>query len=223
MRKDLIMRPLDFTSSFLSCENDLEKILKKLFLQSEPYSTELKKLLVINTKDALEDSNNLLYNKLIKDMTLAKLKEQGYIRWEPKIQMQEHEKVKTYLMFSFDNFFPNAVNPQFRDCVLVIDIICNSDQWDLGGFKIRPLKICGYIDAILNHTKLSGIGTFQFQSCVELILDENLAGYSLIFNAIHGTDDLLPSRHGWIEKTDQGWNEISSIKDQNKDNNTNNG
>ena len=32
MRKDLIMRPLDFTSSFLSCENDLEKILKKLFL-----------------------------------------------------------------------------------------------------------------------------------------------------------------------------------------------
>ena len=51
MRKDLALKPLDFNSSFLSCEKDLHTILRKLFVQSEPFSTQLKKLLVINTKD----------------------------------------------------------------------------------------------------------------------------------------------------------------------------
>ena len=49
MRKDLIMK--DFQSSFLSCENDTEKILRKLFIESKPYCDELKRLLVINAKD----------------------------------------------------------------------------------------------------------------------------------------------------------------------------
>ena len=41
-------------SSFLSCEKDFEEILKKLFIESAPYSNYLKKLLVINTKDCFE-------------------------------------------------------------------------------------------------------------------------------------------------------------------------
>ena len=35
MRKDLIMK--DFQSSFLSCENDTEKILRKLFIDTRVY------------------------------------------------------------------------------------------------------------------------------------------------------------------------------------------
>jgi len=54
MKKDLALRPVDFTSSFLSCEKDLETILRKLFVESQPYSDKLKKLLVINTKDCLD-------------------------------------------------------------------------------------------------------------------------------------------------------------------------
>jgi len=38
MKKDLALRPVDFTSSFLSCEKDLESILRKLFVESQPYS-----------------------------------------------------------------------------------------------------------------------------------------------------------------------------------------
>ena len=38
MRRDLIMK--DFQSSFLSCENDTEKILRKLFIESKPYCAE---------------------------------------------------------------------------------------------------------------------------------------------------------------------------------------
>lgn len=199
MKKNLALSPLEFTSSFLSCQNDLETILKKLFIESEPYSTELKKLLVINTKDCL-DRNNIIYQNAIKYMSLARLKEQGYIRLVPKIQFEQHSEVKSYLLFSFDNFHPNRNNPMFRDCNVFIEAICNTEYWDLGNFRSRPIKICGYVDAILNNAKLSGIGTFQFESCSEIILDSNLAGYSLAYSAIHGSDDLLPSQHDWIEK-----------------------
>ena len=133
-------------------------------------------------------------------MSLAKLREQGYLKFEPKIKMPEHEQIKSYLIFSFDNFHTNEQNPQFRDCNVYIDVLCHSDCWDLGNFRIRPLKICGYIDGILNNTKLSGIGTFQFNGCNELVLDETLSGYTLSYSAIHGTDDVLPSSHGWTEK-----------------------
>ncbi len=202
MKKNLALSPLEFTSSFLSCQNDLETILRKLFIESEPYSTMLKKLLVINTKDCIDAKNNEIYQKKIKDMSLAKLKEQGYVRIIPKIAFEQHSEVKNYLLFSFDNFNPNRANPQFRDCNVFIEVICNTEYWDIGNFRVRPIKICGYIDAILNNAKLSGIGTFQFENCSEIILDSTLAGYSLVYSAIHGSDDLLPSQHDWIEKDD---------------------
>ena len=167
MRKDLIMR--DFQSSFLSCENDTEKILRKLFIESKPYCDELKRLLVINAKDCLDNLDNEVYKKKI----------------------QENEEVKAYIIISFDNFTPNANNPQFRDCFVHFDIICHTDYWDLGDYRLRPLKIAGYIDGILNNSKLSGIGTLQFLTANELILNEQLSGYTLVYEAIHGTDDKI--------------------------------
>ena len=74
MKKDLALRPVDFTSSFLSCEKDLEAILRKLFVESQPYSNELKRLLVINTKDCLENKTSQIYQDAIKDMSLSKLR-----------------------------------------------------------------------------------------------------------------------------------------------------
>lgn len=198
MKRDLALRPIDFTSSFLSCEKDLEEILKKLFIESQPFSNDLKRLLVINTKDCL-DKDNEIYQKAIQDMSLAKLRQKGYIQFEPKIKMHQHEEIKSYLLFTFDHFKPNLTNPQFRDCNVYIDVLCHTDYWDLGNFRVRPLKICGYIDGILNNAKLSGIGTFQFAGCTELVLDETLSGYTLSYNAIHGTDDLLPNSHDWIK------------------------
>lgn len=200
MKKDLALRPVDFTSSFLSCEKDLQTILRKLFVESQPYSDDLKRLLVINMKDCLDNKDSEIYRNAIKDMSLSKLRQDGYIKLEPKIKMPEHEEIKSYLIFAFDNFRTNASNPQFRDCTVYIDVLCHSDYWDLGDFRLRPLKICGYIDGILNNARLSGIGTFQFLGCNELVLDETLSGYTLSYAAIHGTDDVLPSAHGWIEK-----------------------
>ncbi len=191
MKRDL-RRTTPLTSSFLSCEKDTETILKKLFVESRPYSDELKRLLVINTKDCLDDTTNPTYIEKIQSMSVAKLREEGYIKLEPKIRFPEHEEIKAYMIVSFDNFTPNKNNPQFRDCTVSFDIICHTDFWDIGNYRLRPVKIVGYIDGILNESRLSGIGTLNFLGCNQLILDENLSGYSLSYRAIHGSDDQIP-------------------------------
>lgn len=188
MRKDLIKT--DLQSSFLSCENDTERILKKLLVESRPYSDDLKRLLVINTKDCLDNKDNEKYNKKIKEMSIGKLFEEGYIRTTPKIMLEENEEVKAYIIITFDNFIPTD-NPKFRDCTVHFDIICHTDYWDIGNYRLRPLKIAGFIDGILNNCKLTGIGTLQFSACSEMILNDTLSGYSLIYTATHGSDDKI--------------------------------
>lgn len=188
MKKDLIK--FNLKSSFLSCEKDAETIIRKLLIESRPYSDQLKRLLVINTKDCL-DVNNPLYQKKIEEMPVSKLIENGYIQLVPKILMPEHEETKSYIILTFDSFVPSG-NPQFRDCIVSLDVICHTDYWDIGDYKLRPFKIVGYIDAILNNSKLSGIGTLNFMGCKQLLLNQELGGYSLNYVATHGSDDTLP-------------------------------
>lgn len=183
-----LTKPIE--SSFFSCEKDTELILEKLFIQNRQKGNELKRLLVINTPDCL-DTTNAKYQQIVENKSIKDLKNEQYIKITPKIAFKEHEEVKSYILISFDNFIPNATNPEFRDCTVSFDIICHTDYWDLGGFQLRPLKIAGYIDGLLNNCRLTGIGTFQFLGCSELILDENLAGYTLMYSAIHGSDDRI--------------------------------
>lgn len=178
-------------SSFLSCDKDAETILRKLFVESKPYSEQLKRLLVINTKDCLDNTSSEVYTKKLGDMSVARMRDMGYIKLEPKIRLPEFEEVKSYMYLSFDDFTPNAKNPAYRDCNINFDILCNIDYWDIGDYRCRPLKICGYIDGILNNSRLSGIGTVQFLGASQLILDENIAGYTLMYRAIHGHDDMI--------------------------------
>lgn len=189
MKRDtIITKPIK--SSFYSCEKDAETIIKKLFVSSKPYSDELKRLLVINTKDCLDKSNQN-YQKIIENTSLKELIEGNYITLIPKLKMKEHEDVKSYISMTFDNFSPTT-NPEYRDCIVSFDIICHTDYWDLGDYALRPLKIAGIIDGILDECKLSGIGTFQFLGLNQLILNENLSGYTLLFQAVHGNDDEIP-------------------------------
>lgn len=177
-------------SSFLSCEKDLQEIIEALFVFSGPYSEKLKRLLVINNKNCLSEDIPE-YSQEMKRYTVQKLKENEYIKFNPKLKFPEHEEIKAYLIFGFDNFVPNDTNPEFRDNTISIDIMCHTDCWDIGNYQIRPLVIAGYIDGILNNSKLTGIGELQFLGCNELILSENLAGYTLMYKAIHGSDDRI--------------------------------
>ena len=190
MKRDVIMPASKFNSSFLSCQKDIETILRKLFIESKPYSDYLKRLLIINTEDCL-DTDNPIYNEQIKK-SLKEIIDEGYISFIPKIKFGEHEKVKSYLVISIDNFSSNSTNPYYRDCTVNFDIICHTDYWDIGDYQVRPLKIVGYIDGILNECKLSGIGTFNFLGCNQLLLNQELSGSTLSYRAVHGNDDKLP-------------------------------
>ena len=189
MKRDT-RRTTPITSSFLSCEKDTETILRKLFIDSKPYSNVLKRLLVVQAKDCLD---NEAYDAEVENISIAQLRKNGYIVLEPRVKMQEHEQVKAYIIISFDNFTPNAKNPEFRDCTVNFDILCHPDYWDLGEFRMRPLKIAGYIDGLLNNCKLSGIGTFNFMGCDEIVVNPELSGYILSYWAVHGSDDQIES------------------------------
>lgn len=189
MQRNLIEMQSNIYSSFLSVEKDIELILKKIFFDNQPYNKQLLRLLVINTKDCLSNQTNQDYINKINNMNLSDLINEEYIKLSPKIKMPEHEKVKSYIIISFDNFTENANNPEFRDCTISFDIICHTDYWVMDNYQIRPIKIIGYIDGILNKARLTGIGTLNYIGCNELILDENLSGYTLSYRAIHSSED----------------------------------
>ena len=190
MRRDLI-KP-DLRSSFLSCEKDAQIILRKLFVESQPHSNNLKRLMIINTPNCLSE-DNVAYNS-VTHFNLKDLKDRGYIKLEPKLNFGEHEDVKSYMLLSFDNFSPNTTNPEYRDCTVGFDIICHTDYWDIGDYQMRPIKIMGIIDGILNETKLTGIGNLHFMGASQLVLDENFSGYTLMYRAVHDVDgdDKIP-------------------------------
>lgn len=180
----------EFNSSFLSCEKDTELIVKKLLVDSKPYSDELKRLLLINTKDCLDDRTNPAYLTKIRNMSVADMIDEGYIRCKPKLQLEENQEVMSYILISYGNFSPTS-NDHYRDCTIEIDIICHTDVWDLGNFRQRPIKIMGYIDGILNKSRLTGIGTLEFVDADMIVLSEELSGYCLMYRAVHGDDDKI--------------------------------
>ena len=158
MKKDVVLtKPI--TSSFLSCEKDTETILKKLFIESRPYSDILKRLLVVQASDAM-DKNYDMTNYSLKNLIDGK-----YIILGPKLEIPDHVNIKACIGLHFDNFTATS-NPEFKDCMIYISIMCNNDYWDLGNYRLRPFKIAGYIDGLLNNCRLSGIGTVEFIGCV---------------------------------------------------------
>lgn len=201
-RYDLVKnKPL--YSSFMNCEKDVEKILEALFVKTKPYSDILKRLLIINNPDCL-DKDNEEYQKMIDSKTLRDLIKEGYVRLNPKIPRKEHENIKSYLLISFNNFSMNKTSAEFRDCQIDFDVICYLDAWCLDEYMIRPLKICGCIDGILNsitdenkayltgggnNIKLSGIGEYKFITCNQVILNEDLSMYSLSYKGTYFSED----------------------------------
>ena len=186
MQRNAILEPIQ--SSFLSCPKDVEIILNRLFVESGKYSNWLKRLLIINTSDCLDPSITK-YDDIVSKYSVKDLFEKSYIRQTPRLEFDEHEDVQSYILLSFDNFTTNSANERFRDCMVNFDILSHTTQWQLDEFRIRPLMIAGYIDGILNLKKLSGVGEFVFLGCNELLLDPELAGYTLSYAAVHFTED----------------------------------
>ena len=161
-------------SSFLSIEKDLE-IITNQFLKN----SRLQKLLYYNSPDALNKPS------LTEDQALELFKKN--IKIIPKLYIDG--SVLSYIIISFDNFTPNTENPEFRDNIISFDIICHFDQWQLKDFQLRPYRIAAEIDTMFNDKHLTGIGKLNFLGANQIILNDEFAGVSLMYSAIHGEED----------------------------------
>ena len=183
-------------SSFLSIQKDLEIITNKMMKNER-----LKRLLYYTTDDALDRP------KLNEDQSLELFKKN--IKIVPKLYIDG--SVLSYVIISFDNFTPNAENPEFRDNIISFDIICHFDQWDLKDFQLRPYMIAAEIDSMLDGKHLTGIGDLQFLGANQLILNDEFAGVSLMYQAIHGEEDKkhMPNpvdNQKFIDEFNEVWN-----------------
>ena len=160
-------------SSFLAVDKDME-LLVNLFLKND----RLKKLLYYDVPDALKREN------VSQDKALGMFGKQ--IKIVPKLKVDAPEFC--YIIISFDNFTPNMTNPEFRDNIISFDIICHFDQWNLGNFALRPYKIAAEIDSMLNRKRLTGIGTVEFLGASQIVLSDEFAGLTLMYQTIHGYD-----------------------------------
>lgn len=162
-------------SSFLSVEKDMELISNMIFK-----NTRLQRLLYYTRPDALEQPD------LNDDQQLELF--QKNIKIVPKLYIDG--SVLNYIIISFDNFAPNASNPEFRDNIISFDIICHFDQWQLkDSFQLRPYRIAAEIDTMLNGQRLTGIGKLDFLGANQIPINDEFAGISLMYSAIHGDED----------------------------------
>lgn len=160
-------------SSFLSMEKDTNLIINKMFKNER-----LKRLLYYTSRDALNRPN------LTEDQSIELI--QNSIRFVPKLEVDS--EVRTYIVISYDNFVPSE-NPEFRNNTIEFDIICHFDQWKLQDFALRPYKIAAEIDSMFNNTHLTGIGELQFMGGKRINLNDEFAGFCLIYEAVHGGED----------------------------------
>lgn len=160
-------------SSFLGMEKDFALIVNQMLANDR-----LKKLLFY------ADRNCLKLPSLNQEQTLGLINKQ--IKLVPKVEVDK--ELFTYIIISADDFLQNY-NNEFRDSTLSFDIICHFDQWNLGDFKLRPYLIAGELDSMFNNKKLTGIGTVQFVGARQIVLNDEFAGLSLVYQIIHGNED----------------------------------
>lgn len=172
MKKDYYQYP---KSSLLGMPKDAAIIMERILSNQK-----LLKLLTYETRDW--ESKPTVTKEQIKEMF-----ESNQISSVPMIQIDKKEK--TYLRLTYGAVTKNATNPEYRNNTFGIDIICHYDNWDLGDFELRPYRIAGEIDAMLDGTHLTGIGELEFISAVPCIYDDNFAGVTLTYLAIRGQED----------------------------------
>lgn len=161
-------------SSFLSLEKDMSLIVDMIMKNDN-----LKKMIHYTSRDCLSRP------KLTEDETLALFGKN--IKITPKIYIDP--EVLNYVFISFDNFVPNATNPEFRNNLIEFDIVCHIDQWHLKDFQMRPFRIAAEIDSMFNDKHLTGIGTLQFLGANQINISDEFIGVCLYYQAIHGEED----------------------------------
>ena len=152
---------------------------------------------------------SLIVNKILSNKKVLKLLYYSTVDWEkqpdltsaqikslfvnkqisniPKIKVDENKL--SYLRITYDSFTPNAENPFYRDHLVEIKIVCHFDDWDLNDFELRPYRIAGELDSMLDGQHLTGIGELSFLGADQDVYDDEYGGVTLRYLAIRGNED----------------------------------
>lgn len=164
-------------SSFLGIPKDMAIIVERILSNKD-----VLKLLEYNVKDWASQPD-------VTAEQVKKMFDTEQISPVPRLKIEKERH--TYLRLTMGTTVPNAKNPEFRDNTFGIDIICHYDDWNLGNFETRPLRIAGEIDSMLDKTHLTGIGILHFISQAPVIYNAEYAGVSLTYLAVRGNDDRI--------------------------------
>ena len=137
-----------------------------------------------------EKIRTMLYFDNIDEDTIAPSIEQvaDHIFIQPII------KVETTEPFNKKNYITITVPESGRsvnkmEYTFRIIVMCDKSCWDLNG-DIRPLLISQEIVNIFENFKLELSNTMQFNSLVETVTNEDVYGYSILFEVSDGISDL---------------------------------
>lgn len=155
--------PMNFTQ----IGKDLQLIMEKLVTNDN-----IAKLLYYGEKTALSMANLSADQKL--------LMVNDYIRVVPVLP--KDLEAKNYIIIQFDNFSPSDVDAMnYKEFILTFDVFCNSQNWILDDYQLRPYAIMNEIDKLFNLSKLNSSGPINFIGANSIIINENLLGFSLVY------------------------------------------
>lgn len=162
-------------SSFLGMAKDTSLIINKILSNKV-----VLKLLYYTTADwqskpdlTSEQIKSLFENKQISNV--------------PKV-IVDKEKAN-YLRITYDAFTPNSTNTFYRDHIVEIKIICHFEDWDINDFELRPYRIAGELDSMLDGQHLTGIGHLTFIGADQDVYDDEFGGVTLRYLAVRGNED----------------------------------
>ena len=172
MKKNLYEYP---KSSFLGMAKDTALIIDKILSNKN-----VLKLLYYTSADwkSQPDLNAEQIKSLFTEKQISNV---------PKIVV-DREKMN-YLRITYDSFTPNATNTFYKDHIVELKIICHFDDWDLNDFELRPYRIAGELDAMLEGQHLTGIGELTFLGAEQDVYDNEYGGVTLRYLAIRGNED----------------------------------
>lgn len=165
-------------SSFLGMEKDLSIVMNKILSNQN-----VLRLLYYNSPDCLKWGHE-------KNVTSEQIKEMFRTKQIDIVpNLLSGIDKKTYLRVIFNNFVPNDTNPFYRDHLMEIQILCHYENWNMGNYQLRPYKIAGEIDAMLNKTHLTGIGLLELVTCNQVLYDDIYGGVSIRYLVTSGNED----------------------------------
>lgn len=172
-------------SSFLGMAKDTKLIMDKIYENDN-----VLRLLYYTEPDCLDKEK---YPN-VKGEQIAEMLDSKQISNVPKIKIDKGTIKRSYLRVTFDSFTPSVTNDFYRDHVVEIKIVCHFDDWNLNYdkrnlYELRPYRIAGEIDSMLDKQKLTGIGELTFIGADQDIYDDEYGGVTLRYLAIRGHED----------------------------------